>query len=51
MQLLVNRQLIPIAKQPKSICFEQICNERSQGIAATSLPCIVFFFQRQKTKT
>ena len=36
MRLLVNHQLIPIAIHPKSIYLEQICYERSQGIAATS---------------
>ena len=37
MQLPVNQQLIPIAIQPKSICLEQICYKRSQGIDVTSL--------------
>ena len=43
MRLLVNHQLIPIAMQPKSISLEQICYKRSQGIAVTSVHCLLFF--------
>ena len=42
MRLLVNHQLIPNAIQPKSISYEQICYKRSQGIAVTSLHCLLF---------
>ena len=42
MQLLVNHQLIPIAILLKSISLEQIWYERSQGIAVTSLHCLLF---------
>ena len=37
MRLLVNHQLIPIAILPKGISLEQICYEKSQGIAVTLL--------------
>ena len=42
MRLLVNHQLIPNAIQPKSISYEQIFYKRSQGIAVTSLHCLLF---------
>ena len=48
MQLLVNYQLIPIAIQPKSIILEQICYKRSQGIAVTSLHCLLFSTSKNK---
>ena len=41
-RLLVNHQLISIAIQPKSVSLEQICYKRSQGIAVTSLHCLLF---------
>ena len=41
MRLLDNHQLIPNAIQPKSISLEQICYKRSQGIAVTSLHCLL----------
>ena len=42
MRLLVNHQSIPIAIQSKSISPEQICYERSEGIAVISLHCLLF---------
>ena len=42
MQLLINHQLIPIAIQSKIVSLEQICYERSQCIAVTSLHCLLF---------
>ena len=48
MRLLVNHQLIPIAIQPKSISLEQICYKRSQGIAVTSLHCLLFSTSKNK---
>ena len=48
MRLLVNHQLIPIAIQPKSISPEQICYKRSQGIAVTSLHCLLFSTSKNK---
>ena len=42
MWLLGNHYLIPIAIQPKRISLEQICYKRSQGIALTSLHCLLF---------
>ena len=42
MRLLVNYQLILIAAQPKSITLEQICHKRCEGIAVTSLNCLLF---------
>ena len=48
MRLLVNHQLIPIAIQPKSISFEQICYKRSQGIAVTSVHCLLFSTSKNK---
>ena len=38
----------PIAMQPKSISLEQICYERSQGIAVTSLHCLLFLTSKSK---
>ena len=52
MRLLVNHQIIPIAMQPISISLEQICYKRSQGIAVTSLHCLLFFdLKKQRPKT
>ena len=52
MRLLDNHQLIPIAIQPKRISLEQICNQISQGIAVTSLHCLLFFdVKKQRPKT
>ena len=48
MLLLVNHQLIPIAIQPKSISLEQICYKRSQGIAVTSVHCLLFSTSKNK---
>ena len=48
MRLLVNHQLIPIAIQPKSISPEQICYNRSQGIAVTSLHFLLFSTSKNK---
>ena len=48
MRLLVNHQLFPIAIQAKSISFEQICNKRSQGIASTSLHCLLSSTSKNK---
>ena len=48
MRLLVNHQLIPIATQPKSISFEQICYKRSQIIAVTSFYCLLFSTSKNK---
>ena len=48
MRLLVNHQLIPIAIQSKRISLEQICYERSQGVVATSLHCILFSTSKNK---
>ena len=48
MRLLVNHQLIPITIQPKSISLEQICYKRSQGIAVTSLHCLLFSTSKNK---
>ena len=42
MRLLVNYQLILIAAQPKRITLEQICHKRCEGIAVTSLNCLLF---------
>ena len=50
MQLLVNHQLIPIAKQPKSIFPEPICYKRSQGIAVTSLHRLRFSTSKNKDR-
>ena len=49
MRLLVNHQLIPIAIQPKGIFYEQICYKRPQGVAVTSLHCLLFSTSKQKT--
>ena len=50
--LLVNHQLIPITIQPKSISLEQICYKKPQGIAVTSLHCLVFCdVKKQRSKT
>ena len=38
----------PIAMQPKSISLEQICYERSQCIAVTSLHCLLFLTSKSK---
>ena len=46
--LLVNHQLIPIVIQPKSISFEQICYKKCQGIAVTSLNCLLFSTSKNK---
>ena len=51
MRLLVNHQFIPIAIQPKSITFEQVCYKRSQGIVTTSLHCLFFQCQKRRPKT
>ena len=48
MRLLVNHQLIQIAIQPKSISLEQICYKISQGIAVTSLHCLLFSTSKNK---
>ena len=48
MRLLVNHQIIPIAMQPISISLEQICYKRSQGIAVTSLHCLLFSTSKNK---
>ena len=48
MRLLVNHQLIPIAIQPQSNSREQICYRRSQGIAVTSLHCLLFSTSKNK---
>ena len=48
MQLLANRQLIPIAIQPKSTSLEQICYKRSQCFAITSLHCLIFSTSKNK---
>ena len=48
MRLLVNHQLIPIAIQPKSISPEQISYKRSQGIAVTSLHCLLSLMLENK---
>ena len=48
MRLLVNHQLISIAIQPKSISIEQTCYKRSQGIAITSLHCLLFLTSKNK---
>ena len=48
MRLLVNHQLIPIAMQPKSIFPEQIYYKRPQGIAVTSLHCLLFSTSKNK---
>ena len=48
MRLLVNHQLIPIAIQHKIISPEQICYKRSQGIAVTSLHCLLFSTSKNK---
>ena len=48
MRLLVNHQLIPIVIQPKSISLDQICYKRSQGIAVTSLHCLLFLTSKNK---
>ena len=48
MGLLVNRQLIPIAIQPKSICHEQICYKGCQGLAVSSLHCLLFSTSKNK---
>ena len=48
MLLLVNHQPIPIAIQPKSISLKQICYKRSQGIAVTSLHCLLFSTSKDK---
>ena len=37
MRLLVNHQLISLAKQPKSVSLEQICYTISQDVTVTSL--------------
>ena len=50
MRLLVNHQLIPNAIQPKSMSYEQICYKRSQGIAVTSLHCLLFPASKKKQK-
>ena len=49
MQLLVNFQFIAITIQPKSISLEQICYKRCQGIAVTSLDCLLFSTSKIKT--
>ena len=41
--ITVDHQLIPITIQPKNISLEQICYNRSQGIAVTSLDLSLFF--------
>ena len=48
MRLLVNHQLISITIHPKSISLEQICYKRSQGIAVTSLDCLLFSTSKNK---
>ena len=48
MRLLVNHQLIPVAIEPKSISLEQIYYKRSQGIATTSLHCLLFSTSKNK---
>ena len=48
MRLSVNHQLIPIAIHPKSTSLEQICYKRSQGIAVTSLQCLLFSTSKNK---
>ena len=50
MRLLVNHQLIPIAIQPNSVCLEQIRYKRSQGIAVTSLHCLLFSTSKNKAQ-
>ena len=47
-RLLVNHQLIPIAIQPQGNSREQICYKRSQGIAVTSLHCLLFSTSKNK---
>ena len=41
-------QLIQIEIQPKNISLEQICYKRSQGIAVTSLHCLLFSTSKNK---
>ena len=48
MRLLVNHQLIPLAIQSKSISPEQICYKSTQGIAITSLRCLLFSTSKNK---
>ena len=48
MRLLLNHQLIPITMQPKSISLEQICSKRSQGIAISSLHCLLYSTSKNK---
>ena len=48
MRLLVNHQLISITIHPKSISLEQVCYKRSQGIAVTSLHCLLFSTSKNK---
>ena len=50
MRLLVNHQLVSVMIQPKSISYEQICYKRSQGIAVTSLHCLLFPASKKKQK-
>ena len=48
MRLLINHQLIPIAILLKSISLEQICCKKCQGIAVTSLHCLLFSKSKNK---
>ena len=48
MRLQVDHQLIPIAMQAKNISLEQIFYKRSQGIAVTSLHCLLFSTSKNK---
>ena len=48
MWLLVNNQLTRIAIQPKNTSLEQICYRRSQGIALTSLHCLLYSTLKNK---
>ena len=48
MRLLVNHQVILIAIQSKSILLEQICYKGFQGIAVTSLHCLLFSTSKNK---
>ena len=50
MRLLVNHQVILIAIQSKSILLKQICYKGSQGIAVTSLHCLLFSTSKKDLK-
>ena len=44
----INHQLIPIAIKSKSISYEQTSCNTSQGIAVTSLYCLLFSTSKNK---